>query len=285
MSPRKQKRTSCHRRERSHRSRRTAGEFDPFIGRSARIRELARTASGFAASDSPVRIHGETGTGKGVLARWLHRHGPRAAGAFIDVGCAGLDTEHLCRELFGYHRGARSGTVMTKAGLLEVAHRGTLFLDEIGDVDPRVQSMLRRVLEQKRFRRLGEVREREVDVRLITASNRDMERLTQQGRLRNDLRISSLPLEIPPLRDRREDLPLLAHDILRRLCPEAARPPVLSARALKAIRHYAWPGNIRELRNVLERAVLLGSSRVLAPRDLHFDTCRLGIPDGNGLRI
>ncbi|MCP4594783.1 MAG: sigma-54-dependent Fis family transcriptional regulator [bacterium] len=271
-----------HRQQRSYRSRHSVREFDPFIGRSARIRELARTAASFAASESPIRIHGETGTGKGVLARWLHEHGPRAGKAFVEVGCAGMSSEQLCRELFGYHHEGSAGADLAKAGLLELAHHGTIFLDEIGDVDPRIQSMLGRVIEQQRFRRLGEVREREVDVRLITASNQDMDALTRQGRLRNDLRISSLPLELPPLRDRREDIPLLAQDILSRLCSESSRPPVLSAGAVTALQQYEWPGNIRELRNVLERAVLLGSSNVLALRDLHFDTCQLAIPASHG---
>ncbi len=281
MSYREKKRMRNYRQQRSCRSRHPAAEFDPFIGRSARIRELARTAASFAASESVIRIHGETGTGKGVLARWLHAHGPRAGRAFIDVGCAGMSSEQLCRELFGYHHEGSAGTDLAKAGLLESAHRGTIFLDEIGDVDPRIQSMLSRVIEQKRFRRLGEVREREIDVRLITASSQDMDALTRQGRLRNDLRISSLPLEIPSLRERREDIPLLALDLLGRLSADTSRPPVLSARAVTALQQYPWPGNIRELRNVLERAVVLGTSNVLALRDLHFDTCRLA-PAGNG---
>jgi len=255
-------------------SRRSARGLDPFIGTSAAIRGLEEEAERMAMSESPIRIHGETGTGKGVLARWLHEHGPRREEPFVDINCAGLTPEFLESELFGHRRGAFTGASSNKAGLLEVAHRGTVFLDEIGDVDQRVQPKLLKVLEEKRFRRMGEVQEREVDIRLIAATHQDLLEATQDGRFRSDLyfRISTLPLEIPSLRERREDIPLLAEDILRRLAAEFGRPaPELSDPVLKALTEYRWPGNIRELRNVLERALLLSGTGELTPRELRFE--------------
>ncbi len=255
-------------------SRRTARPLDPFLGQSAAIERLRTIASRVAATASPVRIHGETGTGKGVLSRWLHDNSPRAEEAFVDINCAGLNPDFLESELFGHQKGAFTGAATAKEGLFEIAHRGTVFLDEIGDVDVRVQPKLLKVLEEKRFRRLGEVREREVNVRLIAASHQDLRALIKDGRFREDLyfRISTLPIEIPPLRERREDIRLLAEDILERLSNELGRPAELSAASLDVLEDYAWPGNIRELRNVLERALLLQGSGLLEPRDLHFET-------------
>ncbi|MCP4661236.1 MAG: sigma-54-dependent Fis family transcriptional regulator, partial [bacterium] len=262
------------RQQQFQRSRRSAEGLNPFVGSSAGIRELAGIAEKLAMSSSPIQIRGETGTGKGVLARWIHDHGPRSQEAFVDINCAGLSPELLDSELFGHQRGAFTGATSSKVGLFEVGHRGSVFLDEIGDVDLRVQPKLLKVIEEKRFRRLGEVREREVSIRLIAASHQDLRKLARAGRFREDLyfRISTLPLEIPPLRARREDIRPLAEDILERLTTELGRPAVsLSGDAAKAIQRYAWPGNIRELRNVLERALLLSNSEELSSRDLLFE--------------
>lgn len=258
-----------------HRSRRSAAPpLDPFAGNSAGIRQLAAAAPKLAEADSPVLIQGETGSGKGVLARWLHEHGGRAEEPFTDINCAGLSPEFLESELFGHQRGAFTGAATNKPGLLEVAHRGTVFLDEIGDVDLRVQPMLLKVLEEKRFRRLGDVRERQVNVRLLAASHQDLSALVREKRFRSDLyfRINTLTIVIPPLRDRQEDIPVLADNILQHLAAQMGRPkPKLQPSAVKALQRYLWPGNIRELRNVLERAVLLSSSRELKPKDLNFE--------------
>ena len=256
------------------RSSEARARLDPFVGTSGAIHRLSEEAQRVLNSDSPVLIDGETGTGKGVLTRWLHGNGARASEPFVDFNCAGLTREFLETELFGHERGAFTGAVTAKPGLLEVAHRGTVFLDEIGDVDPQVQPKLLTVLEEKRFRRLGDVRDRHVDVRLIAATNRDPILLVRRGVFRSDLfyRISTLRLWIPPLRERTEDIPVLADLLVRRSALDLGRRPVsLTPEAVKALKAYAWAGNIRELRNVLERAVLLSPGPVLGVAELRFD--------------
>jgi transcriptional regulator with PAS, ATPase and Fis domain len=206
-----------------------------------------------------VLIHGETGTGKTVLANWIHSNSRRADEAFVDLNCAGISREFLETELFGHEKGAFTGAITTKQGLLEIAHRGTVFLDEIGDMDSQVQASLLKVLEEKRFRRLGDVKDRSVDVRLIAATHRDFRTLVDQQRFRQDLyyRISTLELFVPPLRERQDDIPIIAARILARLARDLGRAPVsLADDAQRVLRRYEWPGNIRELRNVLERALL-----------------------------
>ncbi len=245
---------------------------DPFLGTSPAIRRLAEQARRVAGSDSPLLLQGETGSGKGVLTRWLHEHGPRAGEPFVDLNCAGLSRDLLESELFGHQRGAYTGASAAKAGLLELANRGTVFLDEIGDMDPAVQPKLLKALEEKRFRRLGDVRDRCVDVRLVAATHRDLPRLVAEGRFRADLyfRVAAIPLTLPPLRERSEDVPALAARLLEGLPRHHGAPPSLSPAAIDALRRHSWPGNIRELRNVLERAALLAPGPVLGPEDLLF---------------
>ena len=236
---------------------------DPFVGTSAVLHALREQATRVAEADGPVLLLGETGSGKGVLTGWLHRNGPRADEPLVDLNCAGLSRELLESELFGHERGAFTGAAMAKAGLLEVANKGTVFLDEIGDVDVQVQPRLLKVLEEQKFRRLGDVKDRKVDIRLIAATHHDLARAVQEKRFRSDLfyRISVLPLRLPPLRERVEDIPLLARRLLR--------PGVeLSPGADQALRGYPWPGNVRELRNVLERAQVLSRKKVLEGADL-----------------
>ncbi|HTO88540.1 MAG TPA: sigma-54 dependent transcriptional regulator [Thermoanaerobaculia bacterium] len=248
--------------------------LDPFLGDSPAIHALAEQARRVVFVERPVLIRGETGTGKGVLAAWLHRNGPRSEECFLDLNCAGLSREFLETELFGHEKGAFTGAVATKVGLLEVADRGTLFLDEIGDVDPQVQPKLLKVLEEKRFRRLGDVRDRQVDVWLIAATHQNLARLVEQKKFRSDLyyRISTILLQLPPLRDRIQDIPVLAEHFLRRISSELGRSAVsLSDAALGRLQAHSWPGNIRELRNVLERAALSGGKSVIEPEDLGFD--------------
>ncbi len=261
------------RRVAARQSNRSREDVDPFIGTSPAIRELAREAAVALRSEGPILIHGETGSGKGVLAHWLHEQGPRRDEPFVDLNCAGLTREFLESELFGHARGAFTGAVNEKKGLFEVAHRGTLFLDEMGDLDPAVQPKVLKVLEEKRFRRMGETADRQVDVFLIAATNADLTRLVREGRFRSDLyfRISTIPLAAPPLRQRREDIPLLARRLLSQLARDLGRPGTrLSAEALDALRGYAWPGNVRELRNVLERAVLRAEGEEIHASDFRF---------------
>jgi DNA-binding NtrC family response regulator len=259
----------------AERVRRGRDQMDPFLGTSSAVRKLSEVAHKVVATDSSVLILGETGTGKGVLARWLHDHGSRAAEAFVDLNCGGFTRDLLETELFGHEKGAFTGAVQAKSGLLEIAHKGTVFLDEIGDVDMQVQPKLLKVLEEKQFRRLGDVRDRRVDIRLIAATHNDMAKLVRGKTFRSDLyfRISTIPLGTPALRDRFEDIPILANYLLERLSSDLGLNPVeLSPTAISTLQSYSWPGNIRELRNVLERAVLLSGNRLLTERDLKFDT-------------
>jgi len=247
---------------------------DPFLGTSPAIRTLADQARRVLDTDRPILIQGETGTGKGLLAAWLHRHGPRAAEAFVDLNCAGLNAEFLESELFGHERGAFTGAVARKPGLFEIAHGGTLFLDEIGDVDPQVQPKLLKVIEERRFRRMGNVRAQFVDVRLVAASHADLGALVRAGRFRSDLyfRVSAIPLRVPPLRERGDDVALLARALLEHLAADLGRSvPSLTTDAERALGEYRWPGNVRELRNILERAVLLGDGGAITRGDLRFD--------------
>jgi DNA-binding NtrC family response regulator len=245
-----------------------------FVGQTRIVRQLYDEARRVSASDSPILLQGETGSGKGVLARWLHDASPRADEPFVDLNCAGLTRELLESELFGYERGAFTGAVTSKQGLLEVAQHGTVFLDEIGDMDVLVQAKLLKVVEEKTFRRLGEVRDRKLDVRLICATHRDLSTQARDGRFRSDLyfRISTFRLDVPPLRERIDDIELLASHFIDVLSRDLGRQrPALSAASVEALRRYAWPGNIRELRNVVERALLLGDDAVIEPAQLRFE--------------
>ncbi|HEX4418171.1 MAG TPA: sigma-54 dependent transcriptional regulator, partial [Kofleriaceae bacterium] len=246
--------------------------LDPFAGRSELVRNLLTVAHRALDSHMPVLISGETGTGKGVLAHWLHEHGPRAEEPFVDINCAGLSPELLESELFGHERGSFTGAATSKLGLLEVAHRGTAFLDEIGEIAPQLQPRILKVIEEKQFRRVGDVRNHNVDIRLISATNRDLGRMKREGSFRSDLyfRINPLTLQIPPLRQRPEDIPDLARQVVEHL--GIGRAIEISHDAMLAMQAYAWPGNIREMRNVLERAVLMsgGGARIEAA-DLRFE--------------
>ena len=250
------------------------GSIDPFLGTSAAIRRLRDAAVQALGTDSPILIQGETGTGKGVLALWLHVNGSRHDEAFIDLNCAGLSRELLDSELFGHVRGAFTGAVQDKPGLLELAHRGVVFLDEIGDMDLSIQGKMLKVLEEKRFRRLGDVKETRVDIQLIAATHRDVAQLHRDGSFRADLyyRISTIPLRVPALRERLEDLPVLAGSLLARLTSDLKREPIeLTEAAVERLCEHTWPGNIRELRNVLERAVLGFGGGHLDPDRIQFD--------------
>jgi DNA-binding NtrC family response regulator len=255
-------------------SRLAPGEDTVFNGRSAAAMALARDARTAAKCDAPILIEGETGTGKGRLANWIHTASPRSGASFIDLNCAGLPRDLLESELFGHEKGAFTGAIASKPGLVEAAHRGTMFLDEIGDTDLTIQPKLLKIVEEKRFRRLGDVGERRVDVRFVAASNKSLAQLVDQGQFREDLfyRINTLVLRLPPLRHRKEDIPNLAQQILQQLALEIRQPvPQLDANTMDALVAHSWPGNIRELRNVLERAMLVATSPVLRPSDLRLN--------------
>ncbi len=255
-------------------NRSTREGINPFLGTSAGIEKLAELSARVASSDSPILIQGETGTGKSVLARWIHKHSGRAREPFVDLNCGGLMRDFLETELFGHEKGAFTSAVQSKVGLLDIAHKGSLFLDEIGDVDLGVQPKILKVLEEKQFRRMGDVRDRRVDIRLIAATHQNLGSLIKSKRFRSDLffRISTIPLRVPPLRERVEDIPAMAVHLLERLSTELSCGSVeIKPEAMRRLQSYSWPGNIREMRNVLERAVLLSGGRVIGEKNLHFD--------------
>jgi two-component system response regulator AtoC len=215
-----------------------------------------------------VLITGESGTGKELVAQAIHRFSPRAQKAFIDLNCAALQDTLLESELFGYEAGAFSGARTRKLGLLELADGGTLFLDEIMEMPPQLQSKLLRALETRSFFRVGGVKKVEVDVRLVAATNRDPAQAIADGRFRNDLlyRINSFSIHIPPLRERKEDIEPLAHYLLQQV--GGANPPEITEPALDALAEYQWSGNVRQLRNCLERAALLADHGRITVKEL-----------------
>jgi len=246
---------------------------DPFIGQSLVIQRLEEQSRLAAATESPILIQGETGTGKSELARWLHRHSSRASEPMLELNCGGFSKEFLESELFGHEKGAFTGATNAKVGLLEAAHRGTVFLDEIGDMDLQIQPKVLKALEEKRFRRLGGLQDRKVDFRLIAATHQKLDRLVQEQLFRSDLfyRISAIQIVVPPLRERAEDIPSFAQILLNRLTSDCGRESIhLSPSALSKLQKHSWPGNIRELRNVLERALMGASSSLLEAPDLDF---------------
>jgi DNA-binding NtrC family response regulator len=244
----------------------SARPLDPFVGGSRQIAEVRALAEAIKSSGAPVLILGETGTGKSVLARWLHENGPRSTGPFVDLNCAGLSRELAEADLFGHEKGAFTGANASKKGLLEIAHKGDIFLDEIGDLDLSVQPKLLKVLEEKTYRRVGDVRNRQSDVRIIAATHRDLSKMSSEGSFRSDLlfRINTVTFQLPALRERPEDLLPLTECILEALCRRTGRvKPALSKEALATIRRHTWPGNLRELRNALERALLFCRGEVI----------------------
>jgi two-component system, NtrC family, response regulator AtoC len=231
-----------------------------FLGQSDPIKRVHTTIEKLAASDTTVLLQGETGTGKGMVANLIHRLSERREKPFVALNCAGLSKELLESELFGHEKGAFTGAVASKAGLFELAHQGTIFFDEIAEMEPAIQARLLNVLEQKRFRRVGGVQEKEVAVRIIAATNRNLQNEVKRGRFREDLfyRLNVMPIALPPLRECREDiLPLVAHFIGRFNQRLNRRVEGVTPKAETLLLSYNWPGNIRELRNIIERAMIL----------------------------
>src|SRR6266566_4726704 len=215
----------------------------------------------------PVLIEGETGTGMGLLARVIHRTGPRRDGPFVDVNCAAIPETLLEAEMFGFERGAFTDARRAKPGLLQAAHRGTIFLDEVGLLSEPLQAKLLKVLEERTVRRLGSTRDEPIDVWILTATNEDLTVAVHERRFRADLyhRLAVLPIVLPPLRDRDDDVILLAERFLARVCVDYGLPPKrLSNEAASRLRSYHWPGNVRELSNVIERVALLGEGTVVS---------------------
>jgi NtrC-family two-component system response regulator AlgB len=238
---------------------------------SPRMRAVLDTLTRAASAGVAVLLRGENGTGKGVLARALHAQSPRRGHPFVVVNCPTLSHELLASELFGHAKGAFTGAIRDQPGRVEAAQGGTLFLDEIGEISPGLQAKLLRFLQDKEFERVGESLTRRADVRVVAATNRDLENDVKSGRFREDLlyRLNVIEVHLPPLRERPEDLLPLANKFLTFFARTAGRPtPELSAAAAAALRAYSWPGNIRELRNTIERAVILWPARVIAPAGL-----------------
>lgn len=244
--------------------------FEDLVGASPRMRETYRLVERAAATPYPVLVLGESGTGKELVARALHRRSPRAAGPFVAANCAALPETLLEAELFGHARGAFTGADRDRPGLFEQAHGGTLFLDEVACLSPQAQEALLRVLETGEVRRVGADRPRSADVRIVAATNEDLE-ISEDFRRDLFYRLNVLRIDLPPLRDRLEDLPLLAEHFLARIARETGRPaPRLAPEALAALAEYRWPGNVRELENALRRACALSDEPTLGPRDFAF---------------
>ncbi|MDQ3907753.1 MAG: sigma-54 dependent transcriptional regulator, partial [Acidobacteriota bacterium] len=241
------------------------------IGSSAALERVAKQARAVADTSATVLLAGENGTGKEVLARAVHEESPRRDGPFVAVSCAALPEQLIESELFGHEKGAFTGATATKKGRFELADGGTLFLDEIGELTPPVQVKLLRVLQERSFERLGGTKTVAVDIRLIAASNRDLEREVEAGRFRQDLfyRLNVVPLTLPPLRERREDIPVLAAHFAARAAEKHNRPaPNLEPALIEALTEYDFPGNVRELENLIERLVVLSPSPRLGTEHL-----------------
>jgi DNA-binding NtrC family response regulator len=238
--------------------------FDGIIGRSQPMRELFQLLETVASTSSTVLITGETGTGKELAARAIHHNSSRRNNRFVALNCSAIPETLLEAELFGHVRGAFTGAVANRQGRLEQAHRGTLFLDEVGTMSPALQAKLLRVLQEREFERVGDSHTVKIDVRVIAATHSDLTKMVAEGSFREDLfyRLNVIPIQMPPLRDRREDIPLLVQHFLERLAADTGRPAVtVSQEAVRRLMAYAWPGNVRQLENAVERALAFSKGR------------------------
>src|SRR5438067_7265385 len=239
--------------------------FEEIVGSSQVQRKVIKSIDRVAPTDSTVLITGETGTGKELIAHAIHRHSPRSQRALVKVNCAALPKELIASELFGHEKGAFTGALQQRIGRFETAGGGTIFLDEIGELPPEMQIALLRVLQEREFERVGGNRTIHADVRVITATNRDLQHEVNEGRLRADLfyRLNVFPVHVPALKDRKDDIPILVDYFVSRLATRMGKRIRQVERAtLDAMERYAWPGNIRELQNVIERGVILADSEV-----------------------
>jgi DNA-binding NtrC family response regulator len=251
-------------------------KFDNIIGTSEPMREIFTLIEKVAPSDSTILIRGQSGTGKELIARAIHHHSFRKDKKFIAVDCGALPETLLESELFGHVKGSFTGAIVTKSGLLEVANYGTFFLDEVGDLSMGIQSKLLRVLQEKEFRQVGGIKNIKVDIRLIAATNQDLEKMIQEGKFREDLfyRINIVPIHLPALRERKEDIPLLVHHFLM-LYNKKRNKNIkgISPEAMNLLIDFDWPGNVRELENIIERMVIMTDSDIIdvehVPIEIH----------------
>jgi len=239
------------------------------IGESKPIRDVFDVVARAAGSQSTVMIYGESGTGKELIARALHMNSPRASKPFIAVNCGAIPHELLEGELFGYEKGSFTGAVNTRIGRMELANQGTIFFDEIGDMPTSMQVKLLRVLAEREIDRIGSTKPTSIDVRVITATHRNLEESIKGGSFREDLfyRLNIIPINLPPLRERKTDIPLLVNHFLKQF-NGTAKPKTISDEAMQFLVNYSWPGNIRELANFVERMVVLSIGSTITPRDL-----------------
>ena len=246
-------------------------QFSNIIGRSETMLDVFKMIETVARTNSTILLTGESGTGKGLVAQAVHYHSLRRDKPMVSLNCGAMPETLLESEMFGHMRGAFTGADANKKGLLEVAEKGTIFLDEIGEMSPVMQVKLLRVLQERRFRRVGGLEELQADIRVIAATNQDLTRAVAEGRFREDLfyRINVIPIVLPPLRDRREDIPLLAEHFLAKYAVQMEKPvSAISRPALELLAKHDWPGNIRELENVIERAVALEGTPSIQPESL-----------------
>ncbi|MDR7435991.1 MAG: sigma-54 dependent transcriptional regulator [Armatimonadota bacterium] len=253
------------------------------IGKSPAFLKTLRLAEIAAPTGATILICGETGTGKELLARFIHEHSPRRSGPFVVVNCGAIPESLLEVELFGHEKGAYTGAHTSRAGKFEQADGGTIFLDEVGDMSPAMQVKLLRVLQEFTIERVGGNRRIRINARVIAGTNRDLRKLMRDGRFRQDLyfRLAVLPIVLPPLRERPEDIPLLATHFLRMYSQELMKPVRGFARAaMEILMDHTWPGNVRELQHCVHRSVLLCDGEVIQPQHVLLDTISFRFPHG-----
>jgi two-component system response regulator HydG len=264
--------------------------FADMVGHSAQMRAVFQTIEKVAPADISVHIHGESGTGKELVARAIHSRSKRASGPFVKVNCGALTETLLESELFGHEKGAFTGAIKRKLGRMELADKGTLFLDEVGDMSPALQLKLLRMLQEKEFERVGGEETIRVDVRVISATHRDIKKEVEAGRFREDLfyRLHVVPCNVPPLRERREDIPLLVNHFIEKLAPRTnAEVNAIDDAALARLCAHPWPGNVRELENAIEQSLVFASGSSIGvgalPAFLREGTSEstLAVPSGN----
>ncbi len=268
-------------KEKEYLKRELKGKYsiEKVIGDSDRMQEVFKSVYRVAPSKATVLLRGESGTGKELIAKAIHYMSPRSKGPFIKFNCASIPEGLLESELFGHEKGAFTGAVSSRSGKFELANKGTIFLDEIGDLPTALQPKILRVLQEREFERVGSEKTVHVDVRIITATSRNLEHLVSQGEFREDLyfRLNVIPLFLPPLREREEDIPILIEHFLHKFNEENSRSIVMDKSALQVFLHYHWPGNVRELENTIERLVVMSGSDIITSTDLpvSMNICRL----------
>lgn len=259
-------------------------DFRNIIGRSQPMQEVFATITRVAPTRATVLLAGESGVGKDLIARAIHYHSPRRDKPFVKINCTALPENLMESELFGYEKGAFTGAVASKPGKFEQADTGTVMLDEIGDVPPTIQVKLLRVLQERELERLGSNKTKQIDVRVIAATNADLRVALENGTFREDLyyRLNVLPINIPPLRVRKEDIPYLAEHFARKVAGEMGRECVIGGSAMERLLSWDWPGNVRELENVIERSIVLSGTDRLEADDIRLDTTRAKPPNSSG---